>query len=502
MVKKTMMAKIYFIRFKDTMIKPISFQTPLKTSQEIPKISSRNPAAEHHKINDLRAMPYYVSFKKTQDTELEKSINYLKQAKKELKGLPKDKMNIYLFDLERLNGIQSGIEVFEDMNLKEITFIAANLLEVAVLRGCYNNCAHCYADGKHPAKETPNQTARMDWDNFKMLTNGMKKLNDRLGFSINRLPMVENQYMTAFHDADCSQIYIEDKDGKIHDWQEIAKALYEATGVPQIFDTAGWYLEDKKAQKRVEKYVDNILNSDNNDYIDCMIISANPYHAQHFRAVEHMWNGNKEKEEEFREKDAKRMANVLFTVSPLQMAQEKIFFNARAISNRSKGGEGLKERDLKKTYDRYFEKLEKLYQQDFENEQKVVWDKSNIPIFIKNYKKLLEKVSTNPTITGKLKGIYSKNSPAAKNTQRQIYNNPLAAMNKSFQTLIDANGDIYMTNFYETYKVDLKLNFKNADKKTQSIAPNLSDKIVTRELIEEHIDEIDRKEILNICLQN
>ena len=77
----------------------------------------------------------------------------------------------------------------------------------------------------------------------------------------------------------------------------------------------------------------------------------------HFRAVEHMRTGNKEKEEYFRKKDSERMANVLFTMTPLLNANKEninVCFIPRAMKNDSKNSKGFAQRDLKKTFQRHF----------------------------------------------------------------------------------------------------------------------------------------------------
>ena len=211
-----------------------------------------------------------------------------------------------------------------------------------------------------------------------------EEINERLGFSISRKP---DSYITSFHDADCSQIRLKDKDGNIHDWYEIAKYQNNATGRLQLFDTAGWYIQDKSAQQRVENYVQKILNDDKTEFM--INISANPYHAMNFRAVEHMRAGNKEKEEYFRQKDSERMANVLFTMTPLLNAnKENVAFRfiTRAMDNNVKNSKGYTVKDLFKTYDRHFAELKKLYENDYLTEQKVIKNKLDINKYIDKLK--------------------------------------------------------------------------------------------------------------------
>ena len=89
-----------------------------------------------------------------------------------LKKYPERIFNLWDFDLNKLEGIQNGIKVFKNMSMKEIAFFLTTVAEFATLRGCYNNCAHCYADAKPPVKETENKTAGMSWEMILYYTDG------------------------------------------------------------------------------------------------------------------------------------------------------------------------------------------------------------------------------------------------------------------------------------------------------------------------------------------
>ena len=78
------------------------------------------------------------------------------------------------------------IHTEKDLNMKEIAFIGQTITEVAVKRGCYNNCSHCYAGGMPPIREDSEHINKMSWNDFTALTDGFKELNKRLGFSITK----------------------------------------------------------------------------------------------------------------------------------------------------------------------------------------------------------------------------------------------------------------------------------------------------------------------------
>lgn len=448
------------------------------------------------KMQNLNNLPHYVPFKAKESNNYEQAKQYLEQQKSEL---PSDNLNIWKFDLDKLEDLQNGINVFKGLSLKEITFLADKLLEIAVVRGCNNNCAHCYADAKPIQKETQDHISRMDYEDFTNLTEGFKELNKRLGFNIFKLST--NYYTTLFHDADCSQVYLKDKDGNIHDWEELARKFYEVTGIPQLFDTAGWYLQDKEAQKRVEKYVNSlILSPENNDFIESFNVSVNPFHSMYFKTIENMRKGNKAKEEFFREKNAQRVANMLFTLTPLLKLNNNILgFVTRAIADGTKNSFGFSEKDLINTYNQYFLKeLKNLYEKDFQTEQKVIKKKEDIKNNIRQFRKIMfDTITTTPSVTKKLKDIYLSDNSNVLHTQAMLDLSAKETLDGSAAAIIDANGDVYLTNFYQTFKTDIKLNFKNKDKKTAPIEPNLSNEHITKDLINSYTRK-QKKEIGDI----
>ena len=94
--------------------------------------------------------------------------------------------------------------------------------------------------------------------------------------------------------------------------------MYDATNESDIiFSTAGWYKTDTAAQKRMEQYVKEMSEADNLDYLYHFAISANPYQAMHYKVVELIKAGKKDKADFIMRQDVERMANVLFTVTPM-----------------------------------------------------------------------------------------------------------------------------------------------------------------------------------------
>lgn len=240
---------------------------------------------------------------------------YLKNREKKLTNAGIDYALLNAQDIKHLEGIQKGIKIFENLSMQQINFLAQNLSEIVLQRGCNNMCSHCYAEAMPPSyQRTENKINKIDFEDFENLCNGFKELNQRLGFNI--LDSYHEAYVTLFHDSDSSNIFLQDKQGKVYDYLDLAKMINDISDKLIIFDTAGWNLQDKKTQKRMEELVEKATNTDKYDFV-WFNISANPFHSLYSRSVQHHLENNKEKEQKFREIYANRMANVIFTLSPL-----------------------------------------------------------------------------------------------------------------------------------------------------------------------------------------
>lgn len=414
---------------------------------------------------------------------------YLKSAF--LTGKVGQNPEIYDFNLNKLDGIQEGIKVFNGLNMKEIAFIAQTITEAAVIRGCRNICSHCYAGGQPPLREDENHINKMSWNDFEALTEGYKQLNERLGFSITKNRRGVDPYMTAFHDADSIDMLLKDNSGREHDFIDISEALSSAFGLKLVFDTAGWSPKNKKAQARAEKYAQYYSKKENARKINQFNMSVNPYHVMHSREVELIKNGEAERARKFRDLYTDRMANVLYTFTPL-IETGRLNFLARAAAEDSLGTDGFRESDLRKLYDEIFNKLIALYMKDYRGERKFIKDISQMDINVAACKMMLF-VDTSPSVTERLSKIYApedeivlkSNEEMAKSintvknakTVQDLFNtNKYGDMN--FAGLLDSNGHYYLTDFYTTFPTELQLNFENKDKLTAPIQPYLQKELV------------------------
>ena len=416
-----------------------------------------------------------------------------KQAYKKVKTL-----DLYMFDLNKLDGIQEEINVFKGLNMKEIAFVADTVAEITVNRGCRNICAHCYASAKAPIKETANQINKMSWNDFTSLTDGFEELNKRVGFPV--VVQKKNKHAMAipFHDADCSSIILKDNEGKEHDFIDIAERLDKAFHLPVLFDTAGWNIQDVKAQKRMEKYVEYYSKPENFKKLEGFNLSVNPFHAMYAKSLELKQNRKPELAEKLYDLYTTRMANVLFTLTPLQK-NPNFEFIARSAANDSKVPKGFKEKDLRALYMDILEKVNNLYKKDMKSAQKVVKNEDEAFEYFNNYYKRLENISPTIGMSARAEKFVDKNDEIAKFGERRKQQNikdiqslkrikDLRKLNKDmnnhFYGIIDANGDYYLTTFHTSFPTEIKFNFENKGKTTAPIAPYLQkDTPLTRNVI-------------------
>lgn len=415
-----------------------------------------------------------------------KSSAYMKAKEYLNKELATNKTSdLFKFDLKKLNGIQDGIKVFKDMTMAEIAFVLSTISEFATVRGCKNNCLHCYADAKPSIKETETHTRAMLWEDFVSLTDGISELNDRLGFNASSGKKFNSErYLTTFHDSDSLDVVLKDKLGMEHDFIEIADKLYDTMGVEVIFDTAGWNLNDKKSQERMEKYIKYYSHPDNRKKLDDINISFSPFHALHKREVELRKEGQIILADKMRNLYTDRMANTFFTFTPL--LEDERFNVLGSVLPDYKTFEGFTISDTLVLFQETLEKLAILYKKDFEGEQRYIKSKTDIDKKISGfdeklaarYISFLEKAS-DYFGTGHALAKFSKNKLLETMSYVEKDINSIDKFRNSFVGLLDANGDFYLTNYEITLPTEIKLNFDNR-RKTAPIKPNLKEEYLIK----------------------
>lgn len=461
------------------------------------KVSIQKENLPYQSSTVLQAPSYNLSFKGFSPKYF-RAQAYLNSVKEKLGGSFEQKAtDVYKMDLNKLNGIQEGIKVFKGLSFKEITFIARSLFSVAVTRGCSNLCSHCYAEAVPHKKETSEYINKMRWDDFTSLIDGFSAINKRIGFYLSgpNLSSVkpnrdDYHYITAFHDSDCMELSLRDSNDKEHDFIEISEKIADVIGIRPLFDTSGWTPKNKNMQKKAEKYVAYYMQPDNIRKFAQFNVSLNPFHALNTRSVQERRAGNIEKAEKFQNLYVERMANVFFTFTPLlKRGSLNILYRAAMYDSDIPVFDGFRIEDLNEITKKILIKLKKMYEEDFNGEQKYITNKKQIKDCIFKIQDIIRKKAADFALTGRSVKTFGKNNSYYENAEDKIAllnkeitgcKTPQELLYADTSGIVDANGDYYITTFFSTYPTELKLNFENKNKKTAPISPSLQEDLVIR----------------------
>ena len=417
------------------------------------------------------------------------------------------------YDMKKIEGIQSGISIFEGLSMPEIAFMFENLRAIAVKRGCSNQCLHCYADAKPALNNHDNFVSRMPFEDFLDLTSGIKTLKQRLGISPIRYQ--SQGYTDLFYDADCMEISLFDKNGKEHDFTELQDILYDSVKSKAVFDTAGWNPNSSKMQERAEKYVRYLNDLENEDKIYQINLSISPFNPIYAKAIElgfepknydvknqpwHSENSGKKlsQGELLYNIYINRMANMLMTFSPL-LGDKKFSVIARPIDNFEKNMKYHTENDYFVIKKHIIETLKAKMLQDLAGEQKYVKSMSHVDYCIFNYSTLLNKTDTDLIMSGRFEKLYKSKNPNA--TQEYIDEMfvPISEFRENFETLketgdlrsplkkflkvINTDGKLYLYDGYRFVPTEVGLNIGTKDKTTPPLSPEPEDFTITKKMI-------------------
>ena len=195
---------------------------------------------------------------------------------------------IKIFDIDKLEGIQYGIDVFNDLSMREIVFFAYKMTSLAVIRGCANMCEHCFLSAK-PARKS--ELSSLTFEDFKKITDGFNTVNKRInkvlrnktgayltGNKQSAIIIGYNSELAAlFHDSDGINVIAKDADGNEHDFIELTEMMLEATGKRGLFDSAGWNPKNKTLQQRAEKYAQYFSQAHIEKKVEQINLSVNTF---------------------------------------------------------------------------------------------------------------------------------------------------------------------------------------------------------------------------------
>lgn len=411
------------------------------------------------------------------------------------------------YNLDKLDGIQTGIKVFDGLTMRDIYFILYNLGTIAVKRGCPNQCLHCFADAKPARKEHAGFINSMPYEDFVELTDGIKELRQRLGPTFTKR---WKGYIAMFHDTDCMEIILRDKTGNEHDYTELNDKLYNATNAPIVFDTAGWNHKNPKIQARAEKYVKYLLK--NKEKLYQINLSMSPFNPIYTRALELGYDqknyiADLQKPHEITKGEQlyriyiDRMANMLFTFTPIleQGMLGLIIRSAENIPDEHMTGHTVN--DYYYLRGNVLNRLHQLYMNDLKNEKKVVKSRERLEEFQARYNNILtEKLNTNLSMSGRYKKLFLKKNPKIKKdyfylTDSRFYKSEkhfwelkktkhFDVKNIDYARIIDADGKVYLSDDYRIIPTEFALNLGTKDKITPRLEPAIEeDFIITRDMV-------------------
>jgi len=427
-------------------------------------------------------------------TDFQSAKRYLDETKAKL-GIANEDLSLKNFDLEKLNGIQKGIKVFDGLSMKQIAFVSNNLLGLSVNHGCSSMCAHCYLEAvPQYFKEDSNMINKIDFEDFHSFMGGYEKLNKRLGF--NALKTELSPYFCMFGDSDCIDMEMKDKSGKIYDFTYANDVAYKSTQRLGLFDTAGWYPKNKKLQERAEKIVKYFSEEKNSNKVIQIAVSFNPFHALNERSINLKNKGDFEGSKKFRELYVDRMVNVFYTFTPV-IENEKFHCMSRSMLDSPNNPDGFQKKDLEQLADEVLAKLEKKYEEDYSGDKKYIKTPEQAQRCLSKLNNELKLQIREIGPEGRAENLYKnnaevqefirKNKIEGEEELRAFSENLVLKLEDSFSD-VDMNGKVYFLSSCASHPValptELQLNFKNKHKKTISDEADFGGKKITKEMID------------------
>jgi len=432
--------------FTHKMDSPTSIQ-----SAGIPKTLPPSPAKSYAQV-PFYGLPHLPSQK------YYSALNYLNKVKR---GSDKtDDIALKNLNLTKLEGLQDGIKVFAGLSMKEIAFVFNKPHFLLASRTCNNMCEHCYADAPGIISKKSTFVKNASMEDFTSFVDGTAELEKRLGFKL--LGRKEKDCLAFVYDSDNMLVELSDKIGKNYDFTDLTELLYNKIKTKSLFDTAGWVPSSQKMQQRAEKIVAYLAKDDNYKKTHQINISVHPFHEVMTISRKYEEMGNVEKALEKRELYTDRMANTLFTFTPVL---DKPNFNIlqNALENASWAKKGCRVDDLKLLDSEIFEKLKQKYAEDLSGEQKFIKTPSQIEHYTKILDKKFEKIRIADPL-GKGRTFFPKKTQEEflKTREKSLFLiEAFDSKKTTFLNLIDVNGNCFQTNNDILVPTAVKLNYSN-----------------------------------------
>lgn len=461
-----------------------NIQTPVKYSLPYQNNKSNDSVSFKANISEIYKLPLKLDV----SLKLQQCISFLLGSKSNVK-------NYYLNALE---GIQKDIKGFERLSLKQIAFAAKDMQVLTAKQGCYNNCVHCYPAARKPVKQKGGFVNSILFEDLKTYTDSYIELKNRTG--INFFQTTDKKqvpYQSLFYDADAIDIAVNDLNGNVHDFPELNKTLYKATGKKGVFDTSGWNPKSRVHQERAQKIVEYYKNPKHADELYQFNLSVNPFHSIYAKSVELKEKGYDKLSEKLYKIYVDRISNALFTFIPL-MNNSNFSVILRAFKNDVPNMKDFNEAAIGKLADDVLGSLLDRCQNDMLQQRRVIYSHGDLVEVMNNASTKLKYISTHLISGEKIKKLFLKRNPHICDADfYKLFSGPVtlsecfdrlkkwnnyekAAVN--YQKIIDSTGKVYLSDNYRIIPTDIQFNFVNKEKKTGGFSMT-EDFIVTKEMI-------------------
>ena len=440
-----------------------NIQTPVKYSLPYQNNKSNDSVSFKANISEIYKLPLKLDV----SLKLQQCISFLLGSKSNVK-------NYYLNALE---GIQKDIKGFEGLSLKQIAFAAKDMQVLTAKQGCYNNCVHCYPAARKPVKQKGGFVNSILFEDLKTYTDSYIELKNRTG--INFFQTADKKqvpYQSLFYDADAIDIAVNDLNGNIHDFPELNKMLYKATGKKGVFDTSGWNPKSRVHQERAQKIVEYYKNPKHADELYQFNLSVNPFHSIYAKSVELKEKGYDKLSEKLYKIYVDRISDALFTFIPL-MNNSNFSVILRAFKNDVPNMKNFNEDAISKLVDDILSSFYDKCKSDMLNNKQVITSSDYLGDVMNLAVKNLKYISTNIISGEKIKHLFFKRNPDKSDFEfYKFFSTPLtlsecfdrlkkwnnydkAAVN--YQKIIDSTGKVYLSDNYRIIPTDIQFNFVN-----------------------------------------
>lgn len=393
---------------------------------------------------------------------------------------------IKTLNVDKLDGIQYGIDVFNDLSMREILFVLYKTVNLAVSRGCNNMCEHCFLDAKPADKSKLNS---MPYEDFEKISNGFTELNERINKTLknknkNSLigklsnSLIDGRFpasMTAlFYDSDGMSILLKDKNGKEYDFVDLSEMFTEATGKHMLFDTAGWNPKNKKMQERAEKYAEYFARPYAKNKVEQVNLSVNTFNPLYTKAYKLGYRSGAENDlsnpdiklgKQLYDRYINKIANMLVTFRDAKTASLLMTFSTDIEKNM----EGYYFSDLEKILSdvekRCIEILKEKYPKKADVKKELVKITNIKKRAIDRYKNdYYDKSRFRNVYAGRYIELLNSKNSSTKTFKDKRYTSPVSNINvlsdkeyqrffENYESVIDTNGNIY----YYQYDNDISI---------------------------------------------